>query len=480
MENYKSILFELNVENNKFVFPTTISSALIDASEELNDLETQFEESTNTIQSLTPNCDKYDYILASGSGALCGIIDIFLVGKPEDSTLCDITDKWFEDRVVDFAELCGYKGDKNLKSKAIKHLEDKFKIPYDQSIAGEVLKGLINLTPSNHHFKSLGHNPTLLGLFFSILDQFTYTSDFISNGELISMNSSYNDFKLIGNNAVSKFFCGITNWIGHLISDVSGSSGSKTRGMGIPSPILAWSNDIIVIKRKLNIQASEFDKYVNELALTLFTKGYDVRFQATQAIPVFINEMVVRLFYALRRAVKYFMEVPCEERCFSLLWKFCEPFSNASVKRMLTVAHGTFCLMDIGDATIRGFVKGGSSFNVVEFFLRVNIVGVGRFTVSLYGESRRGSNLVKAKRKNLFIYREKAIVEDYIEGLKTLSVIYDDELLLNFVNDFKNSNLYREAFDKSIKLAYLRNVPEHEILKSKEEIDSFFQGGVSE
>ena len=62
--------------------------------------------------------------------------------------------------------------------------------------------------------------------------------------------------------------------------------------MGLPSPIWAWSNDVIAIKRKLNIPLNEFDKSVNELALKLFEKGYDVRFQTTQTIPVFINEIL--------------------------------------------------------------------------------------------------------------------------------------------------------------------------------------------
>lgn len=171
-----------------------------------------------------------DYILSASSGALCGIIDVFLVGKPGESPLGDITDKWFANRTIDFAKICGYTGDKNSLSSAIKFLEKKFKIPYDQSVGGGIFRELIDLTPSNHHFKSLGHNPTLLGLFFSILNQFTNTSDFVSNGELISLNNSDGKFELQGKNIPSKLFCGIANWIGHLISDVSGSSSSKGRG----------------------------------------------------------------------------------------------------------------------------------------------------------------------------------------------------------------------------------------------------------
>ena len=264
------IILDLNIDDDRFGFATSIDEALTQAETELVVLN----ETIESIKELKPQCDKLDYILAASSGALCGVIDIFLVGKPGESPLGDITDKWFANRTIDFAKLCGYKGNKNSLSSAINFLEEKFKIPYDQSVGGGIFRELINLTPSNHHFKSLGHNPTLLGLFFSILNQFTNTSDFVSNEELISLNNSDGKFELQGKNIPSKLFCGIANWIGHLISDVSGSSGSKGRGMGIPSPIWAWSNDVIAIKAKLNIPVIEFDKSVNELALKLFKPKY--------------------------------------------------------------------------------------------------------------------------------------------------------------------------------------------------------------
>jgi len=470
---YKSdIILDLNIDDDRFGFATSIDEALAQAEVELVVLN----ETVESIKELKPQCDKLDYILAASSGALCGVIDIFLVGKPDESPLGDITDKWFANRTIDFAKLCGYKGDKNSLSSAINFLEEKFKIPYDQSVGGGIFRELINLTPSNHHFKSLGHNPTLLGLFFSILNQFTNTSDFVSNGELISLNNSDGKFELQGKNIPSKLFCGITNWIGHLISDVSGSSGSKGRGMGIPSPIWAWSNDVIAIKAKLNIPVTEFDKSVNELALKLFKKGYDVRFQTTQAIPVFINEMIVRLLYSIRRLIGYYISVPKNDRSWGLLWKSCEPFSNATVKRMLTVAHGTFCIIDIGDATIRGFEKGIGSFNVFEFVLRLNVVGVGRFAISLYGETKRAISYDHARESSDFAAKEITIVENYIEGLKILSAKYDDARLLTFIADFKKSDAYIKAFERSVQLAELRNVPANRILKDKADIDRYFGG----
>ena len=473
INKYKSdIILDLNIDDDRFGFATSIDEALAQAEVELVVLN----ETVESIKELKPQCDKLDYILAASSGALCGVIDIFLVGKPDESPLGDITDKWFANRTIDFVKLCGYKGDKNSLSSAINFGEEKFKIPYDQSVGGGIFRELINLTPSNHHFKSLGHNPTLLGLFFSILNQFTNTSDFVSNGELISLNNSDGKFELQGKNIPSKLFCGIANWIGHLISDVSGSSSSKGRGMGIPSPIWAWSNDVIAIKAKLNIPVTEFDKSVNELALKLFKKGYDVRFQTTQAIPVFINEMVVRLLYSIRRLIGYYISVPKNDRSWGLLWKSCEPFSNATVKRMLTVAHGTFCIIDIGDATIRGFEKGIGSFNVFEFVLRLNVVGVGRFAISLYGETKRAISYDHARESSDFAAKEITIVENYIEGLKILSAKYDDARLLTFIADFKKSDAYIKAFERSVQLAELRNVPANRILKDKADIDRYFGG----
>lgn len=476
MVNNKRIMLTLEVDE-KCIFPTNLSDAIVEANEELDLIVERINETSESITKLTPQCDKYDYILSASVGSLCGIIDIFLVGEPGQSSLGDITDKWFEERVKDFANLCDPTKDNSTRSKAIETLEKKFKIPYDQSVGKGVFKEIINLTPSNHHFKSLGHNPTILGLFFSILNQFNNTSDFIADGKLITLKNSEGKFELEGHNVASKIFCGFTNWIGHLISDVSGSSTSKTRGMGIPSPILAWSNDVIAIKEKLNIPTSEFDKSMNELALKLFEKGYDVRFQTAQIIPVFINEMVVRLIYSTRRLIKYYIETPKVDKSFSLLWETCEPFSNATVKRMLTVAHGTFCLVDITDATIRGYINGVGTLDITEFCMRLNIVGVGRFTFSLYGEIKRSKNKYKEIHELEFKNKEKSILQDYILGLETLADIYDDEILLDFANDIRNSELCKNDFDKTVELAKKRSVDSSKILASKNDVDVYFLGG---
>ena len=183
----------MSVADDEFSFTSSIETALISAGTEIQSLE----ETIKSVESLRPNCDKLDYALAARSGVLCGIIDIFLVGSPGESPAGDVTDKWFANRTINFAKLCGWdcKGDASPSS-AIRFLEDNFKIPYDQRGAGDAGSIICDLNPSNHHFKSLGHNPTLLGLFFSILDQFTNQSHFVSGGELISLQNADGKFEL--------------------------------------------------------------------------------------------------------------------------------------------------------------------------------------------------------------------------------------------------------------------------------------------
>ncbi|QAR77509.1 hypothetical protein EQH94_15770 (plasmid) [Lactiplantibacillus plantarum] len=472
----KDILLNLSVEDGGFDFSTSIADAMAKAETELVVLN----ETVDSIKGLKPDCDKLDYILATSSGALCGIIDIFLVGKPGESPLGNITDKWFVARTIDFAKLCDPEK-KNFDSldSALRFLEKKFKVPYDQTGLGDAGKTIFDLTAKNHRFKSLAHNPSLLGLFFSILDQFSNTSHFVTDGQLVSLQQADEKWELRGGNIPSKLFCGFANWIGHLISDVSGSSSSAAkgnRGTGLPSPLWTWTNDIIAIKAKLGLSVTETDKTMNELVLNIFEKGYDIRFQTAQAIPVFLNELLVRLIYAIRRLFRYFSEIPKTERSFALMWKKCEPFSNATVKRMLTVAHGTFCLVDVGDAVGRSLIAGGGTFNAVEFVLRLNVVGVGRFAISLYGETRRAISYNHAKKEFDFASKETVIVSNYIEGLKILAHQYDDHHLLMFISDFEKSDAYIEAFGKSVTLAEVRNVPVNRILKSKPDIDKYFGG----
>lgn len=306
-------------------------------------------------------CDKYDYMIAGTCGVIGGLIDVFFVGLPGEGKLTTFTDGAVDGAVENFAKLFGWKGEKegtDSTKSAIGFLERNFKVNYDQATtngANGTDGAVQNLSPKNHHLKSLGHSPDIIGLFFSILNQFTSTSSFISNGKIITIDSD--TFELQGDTFIAKVFCGFVNWVGHLFSDVAGSSGASGRGAGIPIP---FYNLLLLI------DAGEFGKdrqTFATIATKVFEQGYDFRHGLALAIPVLITELLTRMMWVVK------------QRCYHKReWKECIPSANnPELRRMLLVAHGSLCLIDAGDAAIR---SGG---DMVQFLLRTNIVGWTRF-----------------------------------------------------------------------------------------------------
>lgn len=306
-------------------------------------------------------CDKYDYLIAGTCGVIGGLIDIFFVGMPGEGILTKVADSTVDSAVEKFASACGWSGAKNSANStksAIGYLENNFKVNYDQATTygSNGTDGAVkNLSLKNHHLKSLGHSPDLIGLFFSILNQFTDTSTFISNGQIITIDTKTHELK--GGNFIAKVFSGFTNWLGHLFSDMAGSSGALGRGAGIPIP---FYNLLLLL------DVGEFGKHKQSfatIATQVFERGYDFRHGIAMAIPVLITELLTRLMWASKQ--RFYHKKP---------WKECIPStSNPELRRMLLVAHGSLCLIDAGDAALR---SGG---DMIQFLLRTNLIGWARF-----------------------------------------------------------------------------------------------------
>ncbi|KRW65159.1 hypothetical protein AO735_08600 [Pseudomonas sp. TTU2014-096BSC] len=301
-------------------------------------------------------CDKYDYMIGGTCGLIGGLIDVFFVGLPGESPLTRWSDNLTDKAVQKFASWQGWDGGPNAKdpvASAIGFLERKYKINYDHRHGGDV-NHLFKMSTRNHHIKSLGHSPDLVGLFFSVLDQFTSTAHFVDNGKLISVDTE--TFELRGSNVIAKLFCGVTNWLGHLFSDVAGSSGAQSRGSGIPIPFYSLLQFVNV---------GEFGKHKQTfatIAVQVFEKGYDFRHGIALAIPVLVAELLTRLGWVLKQ--RFYHERP---------WAECLPLANnPELRRTLLVAHGTLCLVDGVDAAIR-------STDMITFMLRSNVIAWARF-----------------------------------------------------------------------------------------------------
>lgn len=323
------------------------------------------------------SCDKYDYITAVACGAIGGLIDIFLVGSPLNSKLGNWTDEQVNKAVVSFAKKMGWNPSasnaNNVKS-AIGFLEhgsgkktnsfSGFKVNYDQRKPSDVDNKFV-IAPQTHHMMSLGHSPDIVGLFFSILNQFTNTSSFIADGKLITINTE--KFELYGGNFVMKLLCGIANWFGHIMSDVAGSSGAHTRGTGIVIPFY----EMFGLCKFGKLSSKEGIKDLAQLTQSAYNHGYDARFGLAMAIPVLVTDVAIRLIWGIRRYFQY--GKPLKE-CLPIESK------HSDLRVMLIFGQGTLCLFD----TIGAVAESGGC--ALTFFLHVNLVAWFRFVALVFKE----------------------------------------------------------------------------------------------
>jgi hypothetical protein len=353
------------------------------------------------IDRLTNSSDGIDYMVAVGSGILAGIVDSLWVGEFKMERGKAWSNKSVNDFVMKVAKAKGYEGER--LDGAIRFLEDKFPIPSDNIWKGQD----VGISAKSHHLDDLAHHPTPIGLFFSILTQFTKIGYFQnSEGQFIPITIDENG-SLIGNNIPSKIFAGTVNWFFHLVSDMSGSNKTAGVGMGIPGPIVSLLKEVSMIpglnktglakKMKETFVKEKFDLR-SELAV-----GYEL---GRQAIPVVMNEVIVRAFYFIRRLL---VEIKEKRNFKEIEWKKTLPWKNRTIVRMLTIATGTFTLIDLGDAAIRGGLKSGGNpaMFAKEFILRVNFVGVGRFAIAVATDVTMGMKRDKLRNERIAIFSQQ-------------------------------------------------------------------------
>ncbi len=351
-------------------------------------------------------CDKYDYLVAVACGVVGGLIDIFFVGAPGNSVLGNWTDAQIDNMVKGFAKISGWSPNSRQQgnvASAIGFLERKYKVNYDQRYGSDV-NNLFNMSTKNHHMVSLSHSPDIVGLFFSILNQFTSTSSFIAEGKIITIKTQ--TYELQGGNFIAKIFCGIANWLGHIMSDIAGSSGSRGdagRGGGVVMPFFELFQ--FCIFGTFHVGKDKQD--LATIATRAFQEGYDFRFGMATAIPVIITEMSIRLVWALRRRFQY--EWPVKE---------CIPTQkHADLRIMLLLGNGTLCVIDGLDAGIR---SGG---NFLAFFMRLNLIAWFRFVILVLKEVCIRVGLVNGLQMQIEAYKRiNEALQTYLYELEKIDM----------------------------------------------------------
>lgn len=308
--------------------------------------------------------------------------------------------------VKKFASLSGWnpKPEKaDSVASAIGWLEKNYRVNYDQRHTADV-GNLFPMNTKNHHIKSLSHAPDIVGLFFSVLNQFTSTSAFISGGQLIMLQTE--TYELQGGNFPAKLFCGVANWFGHVMSDIAGSSGSRGnggRGSGLAIPFFELFQMCTFGEFQVGKDRQDFAT----LAIRAFQEGYDARFGLAMAIPVLICDLSIRLLWMVKR--RFYLKMPVNE---------CIPTSRHSDLRvMLLFGNGTLCIMDGADAAIR------SDGNWLLFFMRMNIIAWARFLTLVLKEICIRVGISATFEKQLDAYKQiTASLRAYLLQLQQIDV----------------------------------------------------------
>ncbi len=385
---------------------------------DLDEVNRNLQAVNSELERFTNSADRTDYAIAVGSGILAGLLDSVFVGAFN----LEEADQWGNERVNDFvltvAKIQGYRGDE--LTGAIEHLEDLFPIAADK-VTNEFGSGL------QHHLRDFSHHPTPVGLICSILTQFTgkvYGTN--KAGVFQSVQLSGDGLLLIGRTFPEKIMFGVVNWAFHLASDMAGSSGSvrnNSLGTGIPGPLVSILKELssTPLFRKLSKDGNkEFSVFISQLfrgennklipyKFDLRTELGVARYAGRQAIPVLLNECIVRSFYFLRRLTMELGSTKLDsiQDLATLNWNRILPFQNRTVDRMLTISSMTFNVADTADAAIHAAIETGGNWVLFsgKFVARFNYVGAGRAALAIVKE-------ISDEKKETQLLHEKMLLSD--------------------------------------------------------------------
>ena len=356
------------------------------------------------------NIDKYDGIISISSGALTAAMDV-LWG--DDLSLME-AHKWGAEEtnkfVLKVAKKNGYKG--SDLAGAIDHLEEAAPIWADKN-TNEFGGGY------HHHLRDFSHHPTPVGLFFSLLNEFT------GYGYGTDTDGKFKKNKIEGwkeKGFLESIYSGTINWSLHLISDVAGSSGSVRmgkEGTGLPGPFMSLLKELASVPGIRDIAGTDKNgRYQFSVACQKLFNGtllsehdengkiikdtvvpFDMRTElgllhepvrTKQYIPVLICEGIVCAFYSIRRLINEIIEEKIDslEKIRNLDFSKFLPWKSNELKRMRTLSALSFSAVDMSAAAVSAYVQcdGDKKSFIMDFAKQVNYFGVGRLIIAGTGE----------------------------------------------------------------------------------------------
>lgn len=433
------------------------------------------------------HADKLDCTIAVSSGIIAGLIDSFFVGKLS----LERANEWGSDKVNDFvismAKLAGYEGD-DLPG-AIHYLEDKFKFAADGNTS-DFGGG------RQHHLRDFSHHFSLCGLVCSIFTQFTgkvLGTDTAGRLRVVDVPETHRQF--LGKSFGEKVMLGTVSWVMHIASDVAGSSSNPGEGTGIPGPILSLIKQLSALPifqdaRPAMKQTEDGGLFFREIVSKMFngtffatrdedgkitkTLRFDFRTElgviyevGRQAIPVILNQCLIRSFYFARRLAHEVkaLQIASLKDLQRIDPEDVLPFRNKAIARMSTVSCGVFSAADLSDAAVRAAIasRGSKKEFLEEFVVRVNFVGLGTFAIACVLDVRevlkerdavRGPSAEKDYERSLAEFGSLELGPSQIRLLQSLqrAIVLDDIDATKSSRKKSEKQLWLEEWETAIEL----------------------------
>ena len=224
---------------------------------------------------------------------------------------------------------------------------------------------------------------------------------------------------------------GVINWAYHLVSDMAGSSGSIMKGSlgtGLPGPLVSLLKELSSTplfqksdERGYKVCSVWISKLFNGTLLgerdangKLVPLKFDLRMElgiahqvGRQALPVVLNECLVRGFYLLRQLATELTRAGDVQGADKLNWRNIAPFRNRTIDRMLTISTMTFTVADTIDAAVHAAILSAGNWVLFsgKFVTRFNYVGAGRSALAIIRE-------VSNEKKETQLIHEKMLLSE--------------------------------------------------------------------
>lgn len=358
--------------------------------------------------------NKWDYIVPIASGTITAALDIFWV---KDISLRD-AHAWGAKKTEDFViKVAQSKKDgvKDLAS-AVTVLEEMYPISADK-LTNDFGGGVY------HHLRDYSHHPTVVGLLFSVVSQFSgkgYGTD--KSGKFIIKDIP----EWQRPDLLTGIFNGTITWLFHMLSDIAGSSSTirmGKEGTGLPGPLMSFLKEVssIPIVQKLTGTDKNGNNNFSVVCSKLFAGTllgdhdengkifkngqllFDFRtelgmaheaIENKQYMPVIFNELIVSSFYSVSRFCNALQksEVATLEDLKQIDIRDFLPWNSAALRHMRALACVVFSAIDITVAGTKAAVKNKNNPTgfALDFMQSINYIGAARLTVAVTAESSVG------------------------------------------------------------------------------------------